>query len=107
MTLVLNPSVAVAVTVHVFGPEELDSEGQTFRPIIGVEPGARLDVQRECLALHPALEAFIVTPAEPVHDCGPNGIRLLAPTIEDLQAAAPPSGAPWDVWIEVAEEPAP
>lgn len=102
MTLLLNASVAVAVTGYEYGPEELDGEGFPVRPILGVLPGARLDVQRECLTVHPGLAAFEVHPAEPVHDCGPNGVRLYADTLEALQAAAPPSGSPWDVWIEDA-----
>ena len=93
-------SVAVAVTAYSYGPEQLDAEGQPFLPITGTLPGVRLDVQRECLAAHPGLAAYVVTPAAPVHDCGPNGVRLYADTVEQLQAAAPPSGSPWDVWLD-------
>lgn len=99
MSLILNPSVAVAVTVYQCGPAEIGAVGETVWPVVGELPGARLDVQRECLTVHPGLSAFEVHPAEPVHDCGPNGVRLYAATVEALQAAAPVTGSPWDVWI--------
>lgn len=67
--------------------------------------GVRLDVQRECVETHPALAAFVVEPAEPVHDCGPNGVRLFAPDFASLEAAAPVSGSPWDVFVEGLTEP--
>jgi len=104
MSYTLNTSVAVLVTAYTYGPEELDAEGYPFRPITGVEPGVRIDVQRQCVDHNPALEAFIVHPENPVHDCGPNGVRLFADTIEELQAAAPPCGSCWAIWIETDEE---
>lgn len=88
--IILN--LSTAVHVHRFGEDGIE------------RPGARLDVQRECIAQHPALEAFVVEPASPIHDCGPNGVRMFAATLEELQEAAPPSGSPWDIWLEVPEE---
>lgn len=102
MTLALNTSTAVAVTAYTYGPDQVGEDGETFRPITGLVPGARLDVQRECIEAHPGLAAYVVEPADPVHDCGPNGVRLFAADIAQLQAAAPPSGSPWDVWIEIS-----
>ena len=98
--LALNLSTAVYVTAYEYGPEETDPEtGLVFAPVIGVQPGARLDVQRECLDAHPLLAWGCVNPAVILHDCGPNGIRLYAETLEHIQAAAPVTGSRWDVFV--------
>lgn len=98
-----NLSAVAVVTAYFYGTEQEDSEGNTFRPVLGIRPGARLDVQAECIEAVPALAAFLVEPAEPVHDCGPNGVRLYAATFEELQTAAPPTGGRWDIWIPIEE----
>lgn len=105
MTLILNTSVAVSVTAYSYGAPVTDpASGETYAPITGTVPGARLDVQRQCLTAHPGLAAYQVEPSAPVHDPGPNGVRLYAATLAELQAAAPPSGSPWDVFIDAAPD---
>lgn len=103
--LTLNLSTAVYVTAYEYGPEEVDPEtGLAFAPVIGVQPAARLDVQRECLDAHPALAAYAVSPAQPIHDPGPNGVRLYAPDMASFEAAAPVTGSRWDVFVSVPDE---
>lgn len=101
MTLALNLSVAVSVEAYTYAPAAPDPvTGNPIALITGDLPGVRLDVQRECIAAAPALAAYAVEPAVPVHDCGPNGVRLYATSWALLQAAAPPTGSPWDVFID-------
>lgn len=106
MTLRLNTAVAAIVTAYDFGPEETDSEGNAYHPVIGIKPGSRLDVQRETIALHPALASFHVEPQNPIHDPGPNGVRLFADDIEAFQVAVPPSNPPnpWDLFYTEEDE---
>lgn len=105
--LVFNPTMVAQVTAYEYGPEETNPEtGETFRPVIGILPGERIDVQSQCIAQQPALTAFVVEPDVLLHDCGPNGVRLFAETPEELMAAAPPNDppSPWDICVEVADE---
>ncbi|MBA4792274.1 MAG: hypothetical protein H2041_01260 [Phenylobacterium sp.] len=104
--LVFSPTMVAQVIGYEYGPEQTDAEGNAFRPILGVLPGVRIDVQQRCLDLHPALAAFAVEPAEPLHDCGPSGVRLYADSVDLLEAAAPPSDPPHpsDIFVAVADE---
>jgi hypothetical protein len=104
--LVLNRSVAAEVVAYELGLEEVNEDGAAFRPRLGVKPGVRLDVQSETIALHTALLWGFVDPAEPVHDPGPNGVRLFAESINVFQSAAPPSDPPsvWDLFLEAVDE---
>lgn len=88
----INTSVAVDV-----GVLALDENGNPL-------PGVRLDVQRECIANHPLLAWGVLNPQVIIHDCGPNGVRLLAASWEAVQACAPPTGSRWDIFVEVSEE---
>lgn len=103
---VFNPTMVARVAAYEYGPEQTDVDGNTFRPVVGVLPGVRIDVRQRCLDLHPALAAFAVEPAEPLHDCGPSGVRLYADSLEALQTAAPPSDPahPSDIFVEAADE---
>lgn len=102
--LVPNPVTVAVVTAYEYGPGELSEDGVLVRPILGVLPGVRFDVQAECLAASPGLAAFAVTPAAPVHDCGINGVRLYAPSEAELIAAAPPTGGTWDIWVPMESQ---
>lgn len=102
--LVYNPATVARVTAYEYGPEQTDGEGNTFRPVVGVLPGVRIDVQRQCIEQHPALASFMVEPAAPVHDCGPNGVRLYAGTEEEIMAAAPITGSLFDLFIEEPDD---
>lgn len=105
--LIYNPTMVAEVTAYEYGPEDTDPEtGETFRPVIGILLGERPDVQLRCIELHPDLAAFIVEPDTPLHDPGPNGVRLYADSKALLEAAAPPSDPPHpsDIFVEVADE---
>ena len=101
MTLTLNLSVAVDVSA--LAREILDASDPEAVVYGDPLPGVRLDVQRECVANHPLLIWGAVNPAVLIHDCGPNGVRLLAESWEHLHAVCQPTGSRWDVFIEAAE----
>jgi hypothetical protein len=103
MTLHLNPTQAAPVTAYEYGPEQTNAEGETYREVIGVKPGVRLDVQIKTIERHPALMALAVEPANPVHDPGPTGVRLIAESIEVFQAAAPATGHHHDLFWDDGE----
>ena len=101
----LNPTMAAVVTAYDYGPEETNPEtGETYRPVIGIKPGVRLDVQIETLQCHPALMWGYVEPVNPVHDPGPNGVRLIAESLDVFLAAAPPTGHHHDLIVEDEDE---
>ena len=101
MTPRLNPTMSAEVIAYDYGPEETNPEtGDTYRPVIGIKPGVRLDVQIETIQRHPALLWGYVEPANPVHDPGPNGVRLYAPTIEAFLNVAPATGHHHDLFYE-------
>ena len=102
MTLALNLSVAVDVSP--LAREIIDASDPENIIYGDPLPGVRLDVQRECIANHPLLMWGAVNPAVAIHDCGPNGVRLLASSWDNLHACAPPTGSVWDVFIEAPEE---
>ena len=104
MTLHLNPTQAVLVTAYEYGPEQTNPEtGETYREVIGVKPGVRLDVQITTIERHPALMWGYVEPGNPVHDPGPTGVRLIADSIEVFQAAAPATGHHHDLFWDDGE----
>lgn len=101
MTLILNTSVAVDVS---FLAREIVDGSDPENIIYGDQlPGVRLDVQKECLDLYPQLGWGLVIPDNPIHDCGPNGIRLISDSMESIQALAPPTDSPWSIFIQVEE----
>lgn len=102
MTPRLNPTMSAEVIAYDYGPSETNPEtGETYRPVIGIKPGVRRDVQIETIQRHPALMWGYVEPKNPVHDPGSNGVRLYAESLDLFLAAAPPSDppSPWDLWL--------
>ena len=98
MTLRLPNSCAVRIDpVYEYGPEQTNPEtGETYREIIGIKPGVHIEIHERTIQTHPALAAFIVHPANPVHDPG-SLIRTWAATEEAYKAAAPLTGSPFDL----------
>ena len=105
MTLHLNPTMAVRLDpVYEYGPEQTNSEGETYREVIGVKPGCHIEVNLHTIALHPALAWGGIVPRYPVHDPG-ELIRTRAESLEVYRAAAPPSvpPSPYDLFYEGSE----
>ena len=101
MTPTWNPTMSAEVIAYDYGPEETDPEtGETYRPVIGIKPGVRRDVQIETIQRHPALMWGFVAPENPVHDPGPNGVRLIAESLDVFLAAAPPTGHHYDLFCD-------
>jgi len=108
MTLRLNPTMAVRLDpVFEFGPEQTDPDtGDTYREITGIKPGVHIDMHPQTIATHPDLAALIIHPENPIHDPG-NGVRTWAADEEAYIAAAPVTGSPYDLFVEVEEVEAP
>ena len=105
MTYRWNPTQSAEVIAYDYGPEETNPEtGETYRPVIGVKPGVRLDVQIETIQRHPALMWGYVEPKNPVHDPGSNGVRLIAESLDVFLAAAPPTGHHHDLFYEEPDD---
>ena len=103
MTLRLNTAVAVRIDpIYELGPEQVDPEtGETFREVVGVKPGAHVEVHPQTIAIHPALAWGFVEPAQPVHDPGAL-MRTMGASLEAYEQAAPPSDppSPWDLFYD-------
>lgn len=105
MTLRLNTSTAARLDpVYEYGPEQIDPEtGETYREVIGVKPGVHIEVHPRTIETHPALAWGFIAPDHPVHDPG-SLIRTWAATEEGYIAAAPVTGSPYDLFVEVQDE---
>jgi hypothetical protein len=104
MTLRLNPTCAVRLDpVYEYGPEQTNPEtGVTYREITGIKPGVHIDMHPQTIATHPDLAALIIHPENPIHDPG-NGVRTWAADEAAYTAAAPVTGSPYDLFVEVEE----
>jgi hypothetical protein len=105
MTLRLNPTCAVRLDpVYEYGPELINEEtGETYREITGIKPGVHIEIHERTIQAHPALAWGFIDPDHPVHDPG-SLIRTWAATEEAYKAAAPVTGSPYDLFVEVPDE---